>query len=195
SSFAGLRPLIKADQQSTKELSRKEEIFDDQSGLITITGGKLTTWRRMAERVVDRGVVGLEKLDGTGVHLAHGSVTEGIQLAGGTPGEINGEKSAEEARSFGVDVATLNHLIDTYGGNYRVILELTRESEELRSALIDGLPHIEAEVVYAARFEMASTVEDFLSRRTRIELLSRDHGGACAARVASLMAGLRTEDL
>src|SRR4030095_12479311 len=102
-------------------------------------------------------------------------------------GEINGEKSAEEARSFGVDVATVNHLIDTYGGNYRVILELTRESEELKAALVDSLPHIEAEVVYAARFEMASSVEDFLSHRTRIELLSRDHGRGCAARVATLM--------
>ena len=75
----------------------------------------------------------------------------------------------------------------TYGGNYRVILELTRESQELRTTLMDSLPHIRAEVVYAARYEMAATVEDFLSRRTRIELLARDHGRLCAMRVASLL--------
>ena len=75
----------------------------------------------------------------------------------------------------------------TYGGNYGVILELTRESEELRTTLMDSLPHIGAEVVYAARYEMATSVEDFLSRRSRIELLARDHGRFCVMRVASLL--------
>ncbi len=64
STFAGLRPLIAAGGQSTKELSRKEEIFEDDSGLITITGGKLTTWRRMAERVTDLACRRLEAVDG-----------------------------------------------------------------------------------------------------------------------------------
>jgi glycerol-3-phosphate dehydrogenase len=187
SSFAGLRPLIKAGQQSTKELSRKEEIFEDEAGLITITGGKLTTWRRMAERVVDLAVGGLETNNGTRRPRAHRSVTERIQLAGGTAAAAARERLADEARNFGVDIATVEHLMETYGGNYRAILELTRESEELKATLVDGLPHIEAEVVYAARFEMASTVEDFLSRRTRIELLARDNGRSCATRVASLL--------
>ena len=195
SAFAGLRPLLKADHQSTKELSRKEEIFEDKSGLITITGGKLTTWRRMAERVVDLAVGGLETIDGIRRPRANRSVTEVIQLAGGTiEGDLH-ENPAEEATKFGVDVATVEHLMETYGGNYRVILELTQESEALKSALVDGLPHIEAEVVYASRFEMTATVEDFLSRRTRIELLAHDKGRSSAMRVASLMGReLRTED-
>jgi glycerol-3-phosphate dehydrogenase len=187
SSFAGLRPLIKADHQSTKELSRKEEIFEDEAGLITITGGKLTTWRRMAERVVDLAVGVLEFIDGTRRRRWNRSVTEDIQLAGGTPEGDVLERPADEATKFGVDVATVKHLMETYGGNYRVILELLRESEELKSVLVEGLPHIEAEVVYASRFEMASTAEDFLSRRTRIELLARDNGRSCVTRVASLM--------
>ncbi len=91
------------------------------------------------------------------------------------------------AAEFGVDVATVEHLIGTYGGNYRVVLELTRESEELKAVLIDGLPHIEAEAVYSARYEMTMTVEDFLSRRTRIELLARDHGRSSTTRVANLL--------
>lgn len=187
SAFAGLRPLIRADQESTKELSRKEEIFEDEAGLITITGGKLTTWRRMAERVVDKSVDALETINGTRRPRVDHCVTEHIQLAGGTPEGAGSAEASEAAAEFGVEVATVEHLMETYGGNYRVILELTRESEELKSTLINGLPHIEAEVVYAARFEMAATVEDFLSRRTRIELLAHDNGRSCVMRAASLI--------
>lgn len=189
STFAGLRPLIAADGQSTKELSRKEEIFEDDSGLVTITGGKLTTWRRMAERVADFVGRRLEALDGIRRPRAHRSVTENIPLAGGTPHGDPREEGLHAATEFGVDVVTVMHLMGTYGGNYRVILELTRESEGLKTTLTDGLPHIGAEVVYAARYEMAATVEDFLSRRTRVELLARDHGRSCATRVASLLEG------
>jgi glycerol-3-phosphate dehydrogenase len=114
-------------------------------------------------------------------------VTERIQLAAGTSDGEAHEAASQAATEFGIDVAAVEHLMETYGGNYRVILELTRESEELKSTLIDGLPHIEAEVVYAARYEMAATVEDLLSRRTRIELLAHDHGRSCAMRVVSLM--------
>lgn len=185
STFAGLRPLIAADGQSTKELSRKEEIFEDDSGLITITGGKLTTWRRMAERVADLGTRRLEALDG--VRRQTRSVTENILLAGGTPRGDTGEGAQRAAKEFGVDVATVKHLMETYGGNYRVVLELTRQSEGLKTALIAGLPQIAAEAVYAARYEMAVTVEDFLSHRTRLDLVARDHGRSCATRVASLL--------
>ena len=66
---------------------------------------------------------------------------------------------------------TAIHLIETYGGNFRAVLEIASESDELKNRLAADLPHIEAEVVYAARAEMAATVEDFLSRRTRIALL------------------------
>jgi glycerol-3-phosphate dehydrogenase len=188
SAFAGLRPLLGGDKQATKELSRKEEIFQDESGLITITGGKLTTWRRMAERVVDLAVAVLEKVDGTRRPLAHRSVSARIQLAGGGPVDERHEEVAAAATEFAVDVAVVKHMMAAYGGNYRVILELTRDSGELKSTLVDGLPHIEAEVLYAARYEMAATVEDVLSRRTRIDLLTRDHGRSCATRISSLMA-------
>jgi len=187
STFAGLRPLIAADGQSTKELSRKEEIFEDSSGLITITGGKLTTWRRMAERVADFAGRRLEALDGVRRPQAHRSVTEDLQLAGGTPRCDALEEAHRAATEFGLDAATVEHLIGTYGGNYRVVLELTRGSEDLKTTLIDGLPQIAAEAVYSARYEMAVTVEDFLSRRTRIELLARDHGRSIATRVAKLL--------
>jgi glycerol-3-phosphate dehydrogenase len=187
STFAGLRPLIAGDGESTKELSRKEDIFEDDAGLITITGGKLTTWRRMAERATDLVIRRLEKIDP--VRRSRGRcVTENLLLAGGTVEGDSLKQAQRAAAEFGVDIATAAHLIDVYGGNYRVLLELTLESEDFRSYLIDGLPHIEAEAVYAARYEMAVTADDFLSRRTRIALLARDHGESCAARITELLA-------
>jgi glycerol-3-phosphate dehydrogenase len=187
STFAGLRPLVSADGQSTNELSRKEEIFADASGLITITGGKLTTWRRMAERVVDLAVGRLESSDGIRRPLAHRSVTERIRLAGDALPIDALERTSLAGAESGIAVNSVEHLMRSYGGNYQVVIDLTRESEELKSRLIDGLPHIEAEIVYAARYELAATVEDFLSRRTRIALLDGDHGRSCATRVAWLM--------
>jgi glycerol-3-phosphate dehydrogenase len=94
---------------------------------------------------------------------------------------------ARVARDFAVPVATVEHLRQSYGGNFVTVLELARQRDGLKRALIDGLPHIEAEVIYAARYEMAASVDDVLSRRTRIRLLTRDGGAACAARVAQLM--------
>ena len=187
STFAGLRPLIAGDGESTKELSRKEDLFEDDAGLITITGGKLTTWRRMAERATDLVISRLEKIDP--IHPPRGRcVTENLLLAGGTvEGDIL-KQAQRDSSVFGVEIDTTTHLIDAYGGNYRVVLGLTLESKELKSYLIDGLPHIEAEAVYAARYEMAATADDFLSRRTRIGLLARDHGESCAARVTELLA-------
>jgi glycerol-3-phosphate dehydrogenase len=187
STFAGLRPLgFRAGIGRPQDASRKEEIFENASGLITIIGGKLTTWRRMAERVIDLAVRRLERLDGVPRPEAHRSSTEHVQLAGGPIAHTSAEAS-EAVRDFGLPVTTVEYLIESYGGNYRVLLEITRESEELKSTLIEGLPHIEAEVIYAARHEMTATVEDFLSRRTRLELLARDHGRSCAERVASLL--------
>jgi glycerol-3-phosphate dehydrogenase len=187
STFAGLRPLISANEQSTKELSRKEEIFEDGERMITITGGKLTTWRRMAERVVDRSVSKLQAIDGIRRPHWRRSVTENIQLAGGRLARPLDEEASRAANKCGVEPSTARHLIDTYGGNYRVVLELTREASGLKSVLLEGLPQIEAEVVYGARYEMAVTIEDFFTRRTRIGLLSRDGGRAAAACVAQLL--------
>jgi len=182
STFAGLRPLVRADdKQSTKELSRKEEIFETESGLITITGGKLTTWRRMAERVVDLVSQRFERNGRRSV--LHASVTDRIRLAGGS---IDNDPT-RAAAEFDLSASTVEHLMNTYGGNYRVVLEITRESKEMRETLAQGLPHIEAEVLYAARYEMIATVEDLLARRTRITLLASDHGRSCAMRVATLI--------
>lgn len=180
SSYAGLRPLVGGDGKATKELSRKEEIFENEWGLISIIGGKLTTWRRMAERVVDL----------VARKLGHGgrSITASIRLANSAaPDGGAKEEAAQVATEFDVPVAAVEHLMQSYGGGFRAVLEIARESEGLKRALTDGLPHIEAEVVYATRSEMAITAEDFLSRRTRIALLAADAGRECRPRVETLM--------
>ena len=180
STFAGLRPLVSSNGESTAEVSRKEEIFESESGLITIIGGKLTTYRHMAERVVDLAVKGLANAKRSG--------TSQIHLAGGEKlaGSIEAQASSAAAE-FEVPVELVMHLIRSYGGDFRVVLEIAGESAEFREPLIEGLPHIAAEVVYAARYEMAATAADFLERRTRIALLAPDHGDSCIARVATLM--------
>lgn len=178
STFAGLRPLVSSGGKATKDVSRKEMISESDSGLISIVGGKLTTWRKMAERVTDLAMRRLERQGRC--------VTEEIPLAG-KPVLETAREAERAAAEYNVAKTTAGHLIRAYGGNYRAILNITRESEELKAVLVSGLPHIEAEVVYAARYEMAATVEDFLARRTRIALLARDHGHSCAPRVAQLM--------
>ncbi|HEX8185132.1 MAG TPA: glycerol-3-phosphate dehydrogenase/oxidase, partial [Blastocatellia bacterium] len=183
SSYAGLRPLVGGGDKTTKELSRKEEIFESEPGLISIIGGKLTTYRRMAERVVDLAARRLDRET-----LTPTSITARIPLAGGSSlRQDMREEINRAANEFDVPVPTAEHLMETYGGGYRKLLEITRESEDLKQALTEDLPHIEAEVVYAVRYEMAATLEDFFARRTRIALLARDGGRSCAARVAKLM--------
>jgi glycerol-3-phosphate dehydrogenase len=142
----------------------------------------------MAERVVDLVERGLERNEAVRRPHAHPVTTEHIPLASSSSltGNLK-EEAARAANEFGVPVATAEHLIGTYGGNYKRLLEITSESEDLKRALTRDLPHIEAEVVYAARYEMAATVDDFLARRTRIALIAHDGGRSCAMRVATLM--------
>jgi len=190
SAFAGLRPLVGGDGASTAKLSRKEELFESESGLITIIGGKLTTYRLMAERAVDRVARKLEnksRMNKSKSRMNRRSLTEQIELAGGRLERGTRSEAEQAASAYGVSADTAIHLIETYGGNFRAVLEIASESEELKRPLAADLPHIEAEVIYAARAEMARTVEDFLARRTRIALLAPDHGRSCAARVAALM--------
>ena len=183
SSFAGLRPLVSANGQTTAEVSRKEEIFESDSGLISIIGGKLTTYRHMAARAVDIAAKRLEP-----DRRVRPSVTGEITLAGGSVKHSDSQEAAKRfAHEFGVTTELVEHLMRSYGGNYRAVLAITRESEELKERLVDGLQHVAAEVVYATRHEMAVQAEDFLERRTRIALLNPDGERSCAARVGELM--------
>lgn len=186
SAWAGLRPLISSGNtnQSTTAVSRKEEIFTDRDGLISLAGGKLTTYRLMAERGIDLAV---EQLRERFAVQAKPVSTKQIVLSGGGIHRAEAEAQAHDiARTANLPIATARHLLHNYGTNGERLLELTHEDEALKQPLLADLPNIAAEVIYAVREELALTIADVLTRRTRIAML----GAAlnCVEQVAELMA-------
>jgi glycerol-3-phosphate dehydrogenase len=180
SSWAGLRPLIsEKNATSTKEISRKEELFERSDGLISISGGKLTTYRLMAERAVN---LAARRLDERFAVVSRKSATKELVISGGS---MTREELMEAARK---EAGNDRHLIFTYGSNYGRIMELIRQEGRLREPLVEGLPQIKAEIIYAAREEMALTLADFLARRTRLAILAGENSLKCAATAAELMA-------
>ncbi len=172
--WAGLRPLIAGGSvgEKTADLSRVHKVFSSPSGLVTVTGGKLTTYRRMASDTVDTIVATLGR--------GGKSVTKRLRLLGATA-------SQGTAMARG-SAPTDEHLQARYGSLQREILDLERDDPELRAPLVPGLPYRRSEAIYAVRAEMATTLDDVLSRRTRARLLGRDATSAAAESVAVLIA-------
>jgi glycerol-3-phosphate dehydrogenase len=166
--WAGLRPLVRdATSSRTADLSRRHKVTTSPSGVITITGGKLTTYREMAADTVD---VVVEQV-GAGASRTR---TKRLRLRG--------------AEGYDDMAAVDDHLAHRYGGEARTVLAMTEADPELARPLVAGLPYRRAEVVYAARYEMARSVDDVLARRTRARLLARDASLDAAADVAALLA-------
>jgi glycerol-3-phosphate dehydrogenase len=180
SAYAGLRPLLAADAAGggTARLSRRHEIYSGPAGLITIAGGKLTTYRRMAEDAVN---CVLGRPGGAP------SPTRNLALDGAEGFMRLIPSLRARARRGGVSDRTLRLLLRTYGTRAARVLELIEERPALRSPIADGHPHVAAEVVLAAREEMAVSVEDVLLRRTRLGHLLPDQGRDAAPAVAALM--------
>jgi glycerol-3-phosphate dehydrogenase len=167
SSWAGLRPLIHEDGKSPSELSRKDEIFISDSGLLTIAGGKLTGYRKMAERIVDL-VASQLKEEGHGSYP--GCTTDRIRLSGGDVGGSAGfssfvRKQVVEGAAFGLTEEEAAQLVHRYGSNvsriYNIIRERGAEAEKF-----DLPKDIFGSLVYAMEEEMAATAEDYFIRRT-----------------------------
>jgi len=163
--WAGLRPLIAGGSvgDKTKDLSRKHGVSTSPGGVTTITGGKLTTYRRMAADTVDAVA---ERLD-----VKAKSRTKKLRLLG-----AEGSQPADE------------HLQSRYGSLGADVLTLAHSDADLAAPLIPGLPYLRAEAVYAIREEMAGTLADVLERRTRARIIARDASLAAAPAVAALMA-------
>jgi glycerol-3-phosphate dehydrogenase len=163
--FAGLRPLVKpADARGTAAISRDHHLMVSPSGLVTITGGKWTTYRKMGEDTVNQAafVGGLEERE---------SRTKTLPIHGSRPGT--------DARDP----------LSVYGADAEGVRALVREQPALGGKLHPRLPHVAAEVVWAARHEMARTVEDVLARRTRALLLDARAAIEAAPPVAELLGG------
>jgi glycerol-3-phosphate dehydrogenase len=184
--WAGLRPLLaakpghgRAPSERTADLSRRHRVITSYDGLVTITGGKLTTYRKMAEDTL--GAVGGE----LGQRLAPGR-TRRLKLRGADGAAALHRPGA--ARLHGVDDALLAALVGRYGGEALAVLGLIEQRPELAEPLIPGLPHVAAEAVYAVRYEMAQCLEDVLARRTRALLFDAAASREGATAVARLMA-------
>jgi glycerol-3-phosphate dehydrogenase len=162
--FAGLRPLVKVgDAKSTAALSRDHTILISNSGLLTIAGGKWTTYRKMAQDAVEQA----ETMAGFDERPCK---TEHLQIHGWTQQKI--------------PETTLR----VYGADAPAIKEIAAAESALAEKIHPELPYIGAEVVWAVREEMARTVEDVLSRRTRALLLGARASIEAAPRVAEFMA-------
>ncbi len=177
--YAGVRPLISTgDPKKSVDISRKAELYETSSGMITITGGKLTTWRRMAKMTVDRLV---EREARTAPCRTH-EIPLGQAIA-----------VEELPRVEGVPAESYPALASRYGHAARQVLALAAERGELAQPIVPGLPDLLAEVALAARHEQARSVGDALLRRTRLgllaarELVPGAHGGA-SERVAGVLA-------
>jgi len=156
--YAGVRPLISTgDTKKSVDISRKAELYETSSGLITITGGKLTTWRRMAKLAVDR----LVERDGRQAPCR----THEIPL--GEPVEPEGLPVVP-----GVTTESYAALAARYGHAAEKVLEIAGERPQLAEPILAGLPDLLGEAAFAGRNEQAHTVGDVLLRRTRVGLLA-----------------------
>jgi glycerol-3-phosphate dehydrogenase len=161
--YAGVRPLISTgDPRKSVDISRRAELYETSSGLLTITGGKLTTWRRMAKHVVDRMV----EREG---REAPCRTTE-IPL--GMPANEGDLQPPDGLSPDDLPDGSLELLAFRYGHAARNVLKLAGERPELARPMVSGQPDLLAEAVIAARLEQARSVADVLLRRTRLGLLA-----------------------
>jgi glycerol-3-phosphate dehydrogenase len=173
--WAGLRPLLRtASSERTADLSRRHGVLVSENGLVSINGGKLTTYRQMAQDTIDAAVRGV-----LFKRRRMKSRTKRLTIIGG-----DGYEAAPET----AEPSLHEHLGGRYGTEMAAVLDLVAADHDLGEALVPGLPYQRAEAVHAVRHEMARTLDDVLSRRTRARLLARDASSAAAESVAVLIA-------
>ncbi len=184
SSWAGLRPLLDVPgAASTAAVPREHRIVEDPSGLLTIAGGKLTTYRSMAAEVVDRAAKRLRRLDGRQVPRRAG--TDAEPLPGGEIADLR--ILVRDLVDEGIEKEVADALAARYGTEAAAIANIVRREPALAAPLVPGHPVLAAEVVHQARREMAMTVEDVLARRTHLTHTDANQAAACADQVARLL--------
>ena len=187
STWAGLRPLLAPDgSRSAGAVSREHRIVESASGLITIAGGKLTTYRVMGRDVMDRVAARLRKLDGRRPPPA--PATDELPLPGGETADLDVLVSGAVAR--GVGEPTAQHLVASYGTESAAVLNLVDRQRGLGKPILEGRPEIRAEVVHAVQREMAVRLADVLIRRTHLFHQARGQAVTATTVVADLMAPL-----
>lgn len=179
--YAGLRPLLAGESDSTSKLSREHAVSSPVRGLTVIAGGKYTTYRVMAKDAVDAAVHGLER-------NVPKSCTERVPLVG-ADGYLGAWNSRQlTAERTGLHVSKIEHLLGRYGTLVSELLALIAQRPELGEPLAGAPEYLKAEAYYAASHEGARHLEDVLTRRTRISIEVPDRGIAAAREVADLIA-------
>ncbi len=175
--WAGLRPLV-ADAGTAKrdvrsaDLSRRHLVTTSSAGVVSVTGGKLTTYRRMAADTVDQVV----ELLGAGAQ----SRTASMKLRGAPMGRREGASAIS-------DTGPGSHLARRYGTEIGMVQNLIDQDPGLARPLVQGLPYLAAEALHAVRCEMARNLHDVLDRRLRVRILARDGSATVAGEVARLV--------
>jgi glycerol-3-phosphate dehydrogenase len=180
--YAGLRPLLAGESESTSKLSREHTVAHPVPGLVMIAGGKYTTYRVMARDAVDA--------------VAHGlngrvapSCTDVVPLLGADGYVALWNARYSLARSSGLHVARIEHLLHRYGALTGEVLDLIASDPGLAKPLAGADDYLRAEVVYAASHEGARHLDDVLARRTHVSIETWDRGLSVAEEAAGLMAG------
>jgi glycerol-3-phosphate dehydrogenase len=179
--YAGLRPLLRGATEPTSKISREHTVAAPVPGLVMIAGGKLTTYRVMARDAVDAAA---ESIEG----VVRDSITDRVPLLGASGFEARTNQRVALARSSGLSVARIDHLLGRFGGLIDEVLGLIAARPELGETLPGSEDYLAAEVVYAVTHEGARHLDDVLARRTRLSVESFDRGTASARPAAELMA-------
>ncbi|RMD99461.1 MAG: glycerol-3-phosphate dehydrogenase/oxidase, partial [Deltaproteobacteria bacterium] len=195
STYAGLRPLIDDHVHAESQISREHRILQcPRSGLVTIAGGKLTTYRRMAEEVVDYVIDTLRVEHGLAFpepcRTAHLPLTEGDL---GNAATLQ-RRVTDATERLGLSRETVRHLLRNYGGQYAAILARIEEDRNLGRPIVEGLPFLAAEIPHAVEHEMTLALADFLGRRTQLLLLAPNQGLDVAQGIAEVLASLEEWD-
>ncbi|ROR91191.1 glycerol-3-phosphate dehydrogenase/oxidase [Nocardioides aurantiacus] len=179
--YAGLRPLLAGESEATSNLSREHAVARPQPGLISIAGGKYTTYRVMAADAVDAARADLS------AHVPD-SVTDHIPLVGAEGYQALTNQVELIARNRDLPPWRITHLLDRYGALMQEVLTLADDDPSLLEPLPGAEEYLKVEIVYAASHEGALHLDDLLSRRTRISIEAHDRGVDCADDAAALVA-------
>jgi glycerol-3-phosphate dehydrogenase len=198
--WAGLRPLIAAPPNvDESQISREHEVFTRNDGLVIIAGGKLTTYRRMARETVNKTLQMLEDIGELDRSKLERHSTKNRPL----PGAVGVESPDLEGvaaigrrlmAEFGLDVDTATHLCGVYGARAVELAQMIAADRSLGERMDHELPYVWAEVDFAAKRDLARTVEDVLARRVPLLLVSRDQGLGVCERVAGRLAAIHGWD-
>lgn len=189
--YAGLRPLVRSSgaKGSTADLSRGHHLEESLDGLITIAGGKLTTYRPMASETVDVAVRAL-RIQNPWRSIPK-SCTDKLMLGGWHNADAVDRRTSmfvDMATVLGLSDNTANYLPTAYGAATSAVLELAIDDPSLREPISAAHPYILAQVVYAVRHESAQTLDDVLARRVRLSITDKQAALAAAETVSRLMA-------